>query len=154
MSNLKWMGHSTSHDLLCMHYIVCLVPEMICDTTPLSRQGMITITWQFIHTGGLDLTGISMQLWSQPVRPTVWFSWWCSNTRAGSDDREWSNDIQLCSTKCCCRKPLHLQNHFFKWNGRLQHRLSSSISWLRWVCNTILCLTTIVQLCGNGFWIP
>lgn len=33
---------------------------MQCDTAPLSSSGIINVTWFYVHTGGLDLSHISL----------------------------------------------------------------------------------------------
>ena len=34
------------------------VPEVVCSD-PTSADGVITVRWSFVHTGGLNLTGLS-----------------------------------------------------------------------------------------------
>lgn len=36
------------------------VPEMKCETAPVSANGMIAITWRYVHTGGLNLSHTSV----------------------------------------------------------------------------------------------
>ena len=50
-------------DNACEYIYCCLpicisVPELVCSD-PVSADGIITVQWSFIHTGGLNLTGLS-----------------------------------------------------------------------------------------------
>ena len=40
-----------------MHTVYCAVPALLCDA-PVSSNGVITVTWSYIHTGGLPLTNL------------------------------------------------------------------------------------------------
>ena len=42
----------------CIHHTI--VPEVQCFD-PVSANGTISVQWTFIHTGGLDLTGLSAE---------------------------------------------------------------------------------------------
>lgn len=33
---------------------------MECSSAPLSSEGDVSVNWQYIHTGGLNLTGVSL----------------------------------------------------------------------------------------------
>ena len=37
-----------------------LVPDIECNSTPLSSNGIIIISWSFVHTGGLNLTQVTV----------------------------------------------------------------------------------------------
>ena len=41
------------------HYSHLTVPALMC-TAPVSSSGVITVTWSYIHTGGLPLTNVSV----------------------------------------------------------------------------------------------
>ena len=46
-----------------MHVLCCIlytVPEVECSN-PVSADGIITVQWNFVHTGGLNLTGLSAE---------------------------------------------------------------------------------------------
>ncbi len=55
------------------HYLLHaqLVPEIECQMAPLSINGSIRVSWQFVHTGGLNLTGLSV-LYSLDTS-SLWF---------------------------------------------------------------------------------
>ena len=37
------------------------VPAPVCDAAPVSANGVITVTWDYTHTGGLNLTEVIVQ---------------------------------------------------------------------------------------------
>ena len=41
------------------HYSHLTVPALMCSA-PVSSSGVITVTWSYIHTGGLPLTNVSV----------------------------------------------------------------------------------------------
>ena len=42
-----------------MHAISTLiVPKIECQESPLSQNGIIVVTWSYIHTGGLNITQV------------------------------------------------------------------------------------------------
>ena len=48
-------SHAHTHTHTYMHNIP--VPALLCDA-PVSSNGVITVTWPYIHTGGLPLTNL------------------------------------------------------------------------------------------------
>ena len=40
--------------------ILTTVPEVVCSK-PVSENGTLTVSWSYIHTGGLPLTGVSVR---------------------------------------------------------------------------------------------
>lgn len=48
--------------------IQSLVPEIRCHAAPLSREGVINITWEYVHTGGLNLSNVTL-FYSLDVQP-------------------------------------------------------------------------------------
>ena len=38
-----------------------IVPAPVCDSAPVSEDGVITISWTYVHTGGLNLTQVEVQ---------------------------------------------------------------------------------------------
>ena len=37
------------------------VPAPVCDSAPVSEDGVITVSWTYVHTGGLNLTQVEVQ---------------------------------------------------------------------------------------------
>ena len=54
MNALPIRNNDTTLD--CVH---SAVPEAVCGA-PTSEGGVITVTWSYIHTGGLDLTALAV----------------------------------------------------------------------------------------------
>ena len=52
----------TDHQvLLPFHSPTLTVPAPVCDTAPDSDRGVITVAWDYTHTGGLNLTEVIVQ---------------------------------------------------------------------------------------------
>ena len=45
-----------------------VVPEIQCPVAPVSEQGVINVTWQYVHTGGLNLSEVAL-LYSLATQP-------------------------------------------------------------------------------------
>ena len=54
------MCSNTKKYTLKYSYILTTVPEVLCPR-PVSDNGTITVSWSYVHTGGLPLTGVSVQ---------------------------------------------------------------------------------------------
>ena len=50
--------------LATIHSYIQTVPEVVCPR-PVSQNGLIVVAWSYVHTGGLELTSVSVMYSSQ-----------------------------------------------------------------------------------------
>ena len=50
-----------------MHAYTGIAPKVTCSLTPISVNGRIHVSWSYLHTGGLNITEISVQYRQQQV---------------------------------------------------------------------------------------
>lgn len=46
--------------MICLYVDFSLVPDLQCNSVPLSKNGTISVSWNFVHTGGLNLSLVSV----------------------------------------------------------------------------------------------
>ena len=53
---------------LSYYYHVIVVPELFCNASA-SSNGVVTVTWSYVHTGGLPLTNVSVSYTNSNLSP-------------------------------------------------------------------------------------